>query len=331
MYSKIDVVLPWVDGNDPNWREMKKKYDLNSMVSDIRYESWECLQYVFRGIEKHMPWVNKVFFVTCGHLPAWLKTDNPKLRIVSHVDYIPDKYLPTFNSNTIEMNYHRISELSERFILFNDDFYPIADIPKDYYFIDGLPCGESIETHFVLKNIGDADLQIAYAQVNNSVILNDHFNKQDVISKFHEKWFSKDLGKRVEQNEVLRYWHNFESFVFPHEAMPMCKSALEEIWEAEPEKLDKASQNKFRAASDITQRLISQWQFCTGQYIPRKSIGHIYHANNANIDIIVREILERKYPIVCVNEDEGQDFELLKQQLKYALEQVLPEKSSFEK
>lgn len=331
MNSKIDVVIPWVDGNDPEWRLIKNKYDFNSNASDIRYESWDCLNYVFRGIEKFMPWVNNVFLVTWGHLPTWINMNNPRLKIVRHEDYIPEKYLPTFNSNTIEMNYFRIEELSDKFILFNDDVYPISFIPMEYYFMDNLPCGESIETHFVLKGIGEADLQIAYAQVNNSVILNDHFNKQDVIKKFHDKWFSPDLGCKVEQNEVLRYWNNFESFVFPHEAMPMLKSTLREIWEAEPVKLDRASLNKFREASDITHRLVSQWQFCTGEYVPRKSLGHIYHANNNNVDEISQEIIQRKYPIVCVNEDEGQDFSLLKEKLEYALSQVLPDKCSFEK
>ena len=331
MSFKIDVVIPWVDGNDPKWRRNKNEYDKNATISDIRYESWDCLQYVFRGIEKYMPWVNNVFFVTWGHLPSWINENNSRLKIVKHEDYIPDKYLPTFNSNTIEMNYHRIKELSENYILFNDDLYPLSYIPMEYYFNNGLPCGESIETHFVLKGIGDADLQIAYAQVNNSVILNDHFNKQEVIMKHYDKWFSPALGKRVEQNNVLKYWRNFESFVFPHEAMPMKKSTLEAIWKVEFEKLDKASCNRFRAASDITHRLVSQWQFCTGNFEPRKSIGHVYHANNANIDEIITEIIQCKYPIVCVNEDEGQDFSLLKSKLAQALNKVLPDKCSFEK
>ena len=325
LMSHIDVIIPWVDGNDIAWRREKKIYDLYDNVSKIRYESWDCLQYVFRGIEKNLPWVNRIFFVTWGHLPEWINDKNPRLRIIRHEDYIPGKYLPTFNSNTIEMNYFRIAELSEQFILFNDDFYPLSFLPEEYFFKDGMPCGESIETHFVLKGIGDADLQIAYAQVNNSVILNDHFDKREVTKKYHDKWFNFALGNRVEQNEALSYWHNFESFVFPHEAMPMLKSTLATIW-----KVDRASGNKFRAASDVTQRLISQWQFCTGNFVPRKSLGHVYHANDKDIDLIVNEVIQKKYPIVCINEDEGQNFDLMKEKVQYALQKVLPEKSLFE-
>lgn len=331
MTNDIDIVLPWVDGNDPLWRAERKQYRVDHDVDEIRYESWDCLHYVFRGIEKFLPEIRYIFFVTWGHLPPWLNTLNPKLKIVKHDDYIPHNYLPTFNSNTIEMNYWRIDELSENFILFNDDFYPIGEFPDHYFFKDDLPCGESIETHFVLKEIGDADIQIAYAQVNNMVILNDHFNKGEVIEKFRDKWFHPDLGERISHNEAMRYWHNFESFVFPHEAMPMKKSVLSHLWEIEYAKLDRGSKNKFRSSTDITHRLVSQWQFCTGQYIPRKSLGHVYHANNANMDEIISEIKQRKYPIVCVNEDSGQDFAMMKNKLQKALGEVLPEKSSYEK
>jgi hypothetical protein len=42
---------------------------------------------------------------------------------VKHEDYIPKEYLPTFNANTIELNFHRIKELSEHFVYFNDDTF----------------------------------------------------------------------------------------------------------------------------------------------------------------------------------------------------------------
>ncbi|MCI8375396.1 MAG: hypothetical protein HFI29_08180 [Lachnospiraceae bacterium] len=44
MSSKIDIVLPWVDGSDPNWQQVKEKSLQKycpEKVSDsnIRYES----------------------------------------------------------------------------------------------------------------------------------------------------------------------------------------------------------------------------------------------------------------------------------------------------
>ena len=56
-------------------------------------------------------------------------------------EFIPKEYLPTFNSNVIEMNLHRIENLSEKFILFNDDLFilrkikPIKKRRIDYAYI----------------------------------------------------------------------------------------------------------------------------------------------------------------------------------------------------
>ncbi|WP_407192009.1 hypothetical protein [Citrobacter freundii] len=36
--------------------------------------------------------------VTCGQIPSWIDTKNKKLNIVFHKDFIPEEYLPTFNS-----------------------------------------------------------------------------------------------------------------------------------------------------------------------------------------------------------------------------------------
>ena len=83
MEEKIDFVITWVDGNDPAWRKDFEYYselegrDIDKRV--VRFRDWENLQYWFRGVEKFAPWVNKIYFVTYGHVPGWLNTEHPKL------------------------------------------------------------------------------------------------------------------------------------------------------------------------------------------------------------------------------------------------------------
>src|SRR5699024_940928 len=92
-----------------------------------------------RGIEKFAPWVNKVHFITWGHVPDWLVEDHPKLNVVSHHEFMPPEFLPTFNSRSIEFNMHNIKGLSEKFIYFNDDmFLTDKTVPEDF-FEDGKP------------------------------------------------------------------------------------------------------------------------------------------------------------------------------------------------
>ena len=110
----IDFVIPWVDGEDPQWKAEKAGYEkawspkgvaLDETVSigdanaDCRYRELGCLRFWFRGVEQFAPWVNRVFFVTCGQRPSWLNVNHPKLVLVNHRDFIPEKYLPTFCSN----------------------------------------------------------------------------------------------------------------------------------------------------------------------------------------------------------------------------------------
>ena len=118
-----------MDGADPVWRKDKKNRMIEQGISagiddrEERYRDWEILQYLFRGIEKFAPWVRTVHFVTYGHLPKWLNVQNSKLHIVNHKDFIPAQYLPTFNSHTIEWNFHRIKGISDQFIYLNDDYF----------------------------------------------------------------------------------------------------------------------------------------------------------------------------------------------------------------
>ena len=73
--DKIDFVLPWVDGSDKEWIAQKNQYmatRTNILSGDPeanagnRYRDYGLLKYWFRSVERFAPWVNRVFFVTCG-------------------------------------------------------------------------------------------------------------------------------------------------------------------------------------------------------------------------------------------------------------------------
>ena len=80
----IDIVLKWVDNNDPVWKQEKEKYMtggnyLDAATAEYRFREWHNLQFIFRGIEKYMPWIRKVFIVTYGHYPAFLNDSCKRL------------------------------------------------------------------------------------------------------------------------------------------------------------------------------------------------------------------------------------------------------------
>ncbi len=79
-------------------------------------------------IERHVPWGNNIYLIMNVQKPEWLDLSHPKLRFMSHKEFIPEFYLLTYNSVAIELNLHRIKDLSEKFIYFNTDTYLIKDI-----------------------------------------------------------------------------------------------------------------------------------------------------------------------------------------------------------
>lgn len=337
MSSGIDIIIPWVDGNDPKWlRErsiIEKKYNINKQAnSNVRYESWDNLQYIFRGIEKFMPWVDKVFLVTCGQIPDFLSINNPKLRLVKHSDYMPKEYLPTFNSNVIELNYHRIEDLSDNFILFNDDCYPIKPIPQSYYFIDGIPCDEAVESPIMPVDVGAISNYASYVKANNLLFINRHFNKREVQKKNWDKWYFEGYGELLERNRGLSYWNNFAGFHDYHMPVPLKKSTLKHIWDIEGDLLDKVSKNQFRHSSDLSQCIVRYWQLCEGDFVPQKSEGKPYLVTFDNYKEVAGAIDNKVSQMICLTEDcTPKEFLIIRETINESLDRLLPEKCSFEK
>lgn len=337
MNTEIDIIVPWVDGSDPEWQKVKKvsreRYcPEETSDSNIRFESWDNLKYWFRAVERFMPWVHKIFFVTWGHLPDFLDTEHSKLKIVKHEDYIPEVYLPTFNSNTIEMNYHRIEELSENFILFNDDMIPLQPIDKEYYFLDDQVCDEAVENIIAASEFGPISNMARYTQVNNMIIINKYFDKRKVQEENYDKWYYKGYGPLLERTESLQYWYDFPGFYDPHMPSAMKKSVLRQLWELEPERLHKASLNHFRGHTDVTQYLIRYWQLCRGDFHPRKTQGKMCLVNRDNYKDYAEGICRQEWQMVSLNEDcSAEEFGSIKSGINKALDTILPDACSFEK
>lgn len=158
----IDFVIIWVDNSDPRWQAERQKYaaeDENFMnVGDCRYRDWGLLRYWFRSVELYAPWVRKIHFVTCGHYPQWLNMEHPKLNYVKHEDYIPKDYLPTFSSHPIELNLHRIADLSEQFVYFNDDMFVSGPVSPTDFFINGQPRDIALRAIPIIGDIGMINL-----------------------------------------------------------------------------------------------------------------------------------------------------------------------------
>lgn len=132
----MDVVITYVDSNDSVWKQDYQKYT-NVPVMEKRFRDWGTLKYLLRGIEKHMPFVENVFLVVShpSQVPAWV--DKTRVKVVLHSEFIPEELLPTFNSIPIEIYLHRIEDLGEEYIYFNDDLFPVKDSKAEDFYREG--------------------------------------------------------------------------------------------------------------------------------------------------------------------------------------------------
>lgn len=141
----VDLVYLWCNGQDPDFiRQKKERMSALNLVwneenlGDLRYFDNEELRYSLRSVYQNMPWINHIYIVTNHQRPTWL-LNNSKVTIIDHREIIPESLLPTFNSVTIEMHLHKIPNLSEKYILFNDDFFIGAPLEKDFFFENDKP------------------------------------------------------------------------------------------------------------------------------------------------------------------------------------------------
>lgn len=337
MDENIDFVIPWVDGSDDKWFKEKSYWyhrlnpDRDSN-SDIRYQSWDNLNYWFRAVETYLPWFHKIYFITYGHIPDFLDLNHPRLKVIRHEDFIPPEFLPTFQVNTIEMNLHRIPELSENIIYFNDDTFPLKPIEKEYYYKDDRVCDEAIETPIIPVMSGEIARYTWNMRALDISVINRHFSKRQVQGANYDKWFCEDYGEMLERNKSLSYWDNFVGFRDPHVPVALKKSTFAKIWEEEPDILKRTCESKFRNDFCVNHWLVRYWQLCTGEFIPRKTLGRSYTVTARNCDEIGKVIGEQKQQMICINEDcTAEEFELVKTRINAAFRRLLPDKSSFEK
>ncbi|MBO4636384.1 MAG: stealth family protein [Clostridiales bacterium] len=332
--SDIDLIIYWVDGNDPEWQKKKASYTPGATcdAASNRYRDMGTLKYFFRGVEKFAPWARKVFFVTDGQIPEWMDTGNPRLTIVDHKDYIPEKYLPVFSSHPIELNFHRIEGLSEHFVVINDDFFFTAPSAPEDFFQNGLP----------VDIMTEMPLQYKTNHVYNRIL----FNNYDTIGKYFPD--RKEYKKRL-KNKMLSpkygayFFYNLITYMLPysgfwgvhtpHFMRPYRKTDFIKMWEMEGELLDRTCSSRFRSENDVSIYLIRLWNIMNGDFVP----GNIFKMGHAIVlkkddPGIYSEIRSGKHKMLCLNDElSDSDFDAVSAKICSAFEDLLPEKSGFEK
>ena len=122
----VDLVCPWVDGDDPRLHADMREHATNSdhLNPERTRDLYELLRYSLRSVSMFAGWIRNVHIITRRpQVPKWLDVDNPRVNVVHHDELEGFRpYLPTFNSTAIESFVHAVPGVSDHFLFLNDDF-----------------------------------------------------------------------------------------------------------------------------------------------------------------------------------------------------------------
>ena len=227
--KSIDAVITWVDGSDEKYKKKIEKHLTTSTNYKKQYLQANEIEYCVKSILKFAPFVRRIFIVTDNQRPSFnglkdLIVSN-KVKVVDHKEIFKgyEKYLPTFNIRSIDAVLHRIKDLSEMFVYFNDDVFLINKIREEDWFVE------------------------------NKVVLMGKWAKSYSINpiKVLSGKFKKVFGLRPSFNASQSKAANIsgfkkEYFKSYHTARPQIKSLIKEFYHKNPESLIDQIKYRFR-------------------------------------------------------------------------------------
>ena len=227
--EKIDAVITWVDGSEPNYQLKLEKNLKNNKAIKRQYLQANEIDFCVASIIKFAPFIRKIFIVTDKQRPNLSNIRHlvplNKIEVIDHEEIFRDnkEYLPTFNIRAIDALLFKIKNLSERFIYFNDDMFLIKETFEKDWFVNN----KAVLTGKWAKSYNKQVIKTISHKVKNFLKIRPSFNaaqsKAANIAGFHEKYF--------------------KSF---HCGRPQIKSVIKDFYDKNPEILTNQIRHKFR-------------------------------------------------------------------------------------
>lgn len=279
----MDILLPYVDMDDPEWLQVfmeakgmhpRNERAYNAFLAPFkrRFSSHGLFKYWWRSLEANYRSLGKVHLLLMheSQYPSFLRKDDPHIVVHYHEEFIPEGCRPCFNSSTIELCAIRNLDLSDNFILANDDMY-FNGIVDDTYFVstDGRPLAY-IET-----------CNEPYGNVNafRSALTNGH------------KFIGHHYGKPL---PYYRMHHLFQVY-----NNRFCKELLEKKWST-----IRGGLGKWRNSTDYSHFLLMMAQNADGLSVHSEEFPHTGYfemptfteADYAHAD---------RCKVICINDTDG--------------------------
>ena len=258
----IDAVITWVDGSDQEYKKKIEKHLTTSTNYKKQYLQANEIEYCVKSILKFAPFIRKIFIVTDNQKPSFSSLENliasNKVKVVDHKEIFKgyEKYLPTFNIRSIDAVLHRIEDLSEMFVYFNDDVFLVDKICEEDWFVK--------------------DKAVLMGKWARSYSI----NPLKVLSGKFKKIFGLRPSFNASQSKAANIsGFKKEYFKSYHAARPQIKSVIKEFYHKNPESLIDQIKYRFRSSE---------------QFMPYSLCWHLLIKENRAIIKGVKEFKEIK-------------------------------------
>jgi hypothetical protein len=236
----FDIVYTYVNGSNEDYMRLKDYWfslersilgndrlqERHSTTSSLSRDNNE-LCFSLRSIEKYFPSFGGRIYIVTDHIPSWLNTSGSQLRVISTNEIMNNTCLPTFNSHAIEANLHKIPELREFYLYFNDDYILGRSVDIEDFFVNGT-CLVIYSDDRMTSNIN------VTWNIHKKAMLNTN-------SLLDNSWYNSTESS----NQINRYF-------LPHAPHPIRKSIAQDIWSKKLiEVQHQQSSHRFRDMNDV--------------------------------------------------------------------------------
>ena len=310
--KKIDIVITYVDSTNPEWQNLFKEYTQKSInnnssqsITMNRFRNNDELKYCLRSIDKYINFYRNIYIVMNHSPPSWLNIEHPQIKIVKHEE-IPglNENLPTFNSQAIECNLHKINNLTDEFLYFNDDVFINVHLEKLFFKDSKI-------------NIFSTNTQTPKGKPNKK------------FNGFSNAWINSN--RLLDKNYKLHNRKYIEHC--PHYVNKKVAYELEKKFKKD---YDNTTKSKFRQLNNINPLCsILQYHYYyknIGRFVKKKCSYTVFITNSFNNSMIRLRLLENHNPkIFCIEDNILNDKQENISLIKNFLNKKFPEKSQFEK
>ena len=258
--EKIDAVITWVDGSEPNYKLKLEKNLKNKRIINRQYTQANEIDFCVASIIKFAPFVRKIFIVTDKQKPRFSGIRHmvslEKIEIIDHEEIFRDNLdcMPSFNIRSIDALLFKIKNLSDKFIYFNDDMFLIKETTKEDWFKDN----KAVLTGSWAKTYNKQLIKTISHKIKNLLNFRPSFNaaqsKAANIVGFHNKYF--------------------KSF---HCGRPQIKSVIKDFYDKNPQRLTNQIRYKFRDGR---------------QYMPYSLCWHLLIKENLYVESSTNKLVE---------------------------------------